>query len=53
MTTEEERQRLTREAMAMNLGDLARKVLYHSFTPGVHDTVLFERYKKVEEQNCE
>jgi len=38
-----ERERMVKEANNQPLVELARQVVYGSYTPGVHDVVLMER----------
>ena len=36
------------EAEDMSLYDLARMILYESYTPGIQDTILLKRLKEIE-----
>ena len=38
----------TEEAEDMSLYDLARMILYESYTPGIQDTILLKRLKEIE-----
>ena len=48
-----QRNNMIADAKKIPLDELAKKVIYGNYVPGVHDTVLIERCEKIARQNAE